>query len=243
MDLQDKRNALLRLIQNWHEPQLVYTPHVALLVLRAQSPKTNTTVPSPLAPETLPENIPLFLPSSLPAHIRSLPELKEICALERCLREPQADDALAEVCHQRWVIQGLWLFKCLNISRTGNLPNTRMITLYKCFNKKTEQAAKKYRSAWRALSVLDPGGSWSTRFKELKKEHIGGPGKDPEDASNSCYEPSWIWLVPCVVDPSNAETTIGEDEFKETMRVEWSKARARMRRWSEELLILQEEMQ
>jgi hypothetical protein len=241
-DLQDKRNALLRLIQNWREPQLVYTPHVALLVSQAQSPETNTTAPSPLAPETLPENIPLFLPSSLPAHIRSLPELKEICALERRLREPQADDALAEVRRQRRVIQGLWLFKRLNISGTGNRPNTRMITLYKRFNKKTERAAEKYRSAWRALSVLDPGGSWSTRFKELKKEHIGGPGKDPEDASNSRYEPSWIWLVPRVVDPSNAETTIGEDEFKETMRVEWSKARARMRRWSEELLILQEEM-
>ena len=237
-DLQDKRNALLRLIQNWHEPQLVYTLHVALLVSQAQSPKTNTMVPSPLAPKTLPENIPLFLSSSLPAHIHSLPELKEICALERCLCEPQADDALAEVHHQRWVIQGLWLFKCLNISGTGNHPNTRMITLYKCFNKKTERAAKKYRSAWCALSVLDPGGSWSTRFKELKKEHISGPGKDPEDASNSHYEPSWIWLVPRVVDPSNAETTIGENEFKETMRVEWSKAWAHMQQQSEELLIL-----
>ena len=241
-DLQDKRNALLRLIQNWREPQLVYTPHVALLVSRTQSAETNTTAPSSLAPETLPENIPLFLPSSLPAHIRSLPELKEICALEQRLREPQADDALAEVRRQRRVIQGLWLFKRLNISGTGNRPNTRMITLYKRFNKKTERAAEKYRSAWRALSVLDPGGSWSTRFKELKKEHVSGPGKEPEDTSNSRYEPSWIWLVPRVVDPSNAETTIGEDEFKETMRVEWSKARARMRRWSEEVLIIQEEM-
>ena len=218
----------MHLIQNWREPQLVYTPHVALLVSQAQSAETNTTALSPLAPETLPENIPLFLPSSLPAHIRSLLELKEICMLEQRLHELQANDALAEVCHQQWVIQGLWLFKHLNISGTGNHPNTRMITLYKCFNKKTEQAAKKYRSAWRALSVLDSGGSWSTWFKELKKEHLSGPGKEPEDTSNSCYEPSWIWLVPRVVDPSNAETTIGEDEFKETMHVEWSKAQARM---------------
>ena len=48
--------------------------------------------------------------------------------------------------------------------------------------------------------------------------------------------------MPRVNDPSNTETTIGEDEFNETMRVEWSKARARMRRWNEELLIVQEEM-
>ena len=117
-----------------------------------------------------------------------------------------------------------------------------MITLYKRFNKKTERAAEKYRSAWRALCVLDPGGMWSTQFKELKKEDISGPGKDPDDTSNSRYQPSWIWLVPRVVDPGNTETMIGEDEFKETMRVEWSKAQARMRRWSEELLIIQEEM-
>ena len=48
--------------------------------------------------------------------------------------------------------------------------------------------------------------------------------------------------MPRVSGPSNAETIIGEDEFNESMRVEWSKVRARMWRWNEELLILQEEM-
>ena len=38
------------------------------------------------------------------------------------------------------------------------------------------------------------------------------------------------------------ETTIGEDEFNKSMQVEWSKARAHMQRWNEELLIIQEEM-
>jgi len=244
-DLQDKHNTLLRLLQNWHDAQLVYTPQVASLVSHAQAPDASaSTTLSSLHPETLPENIPLFLPSSLPAHIRALPELMEICQLEQHLHEPQADDALAEVRRQRRVIQGLWLFKRLNISGTGNRPNTRMISLYKCFSNKTDRAAEKYKSAWRALSVLNPGGSWSTRFRELKKEHISGPGRDPEDAltTNSHYEPSWIWLVRCVSGPCNAETIIGKDEFNETMRVEWSKVRARMQRWKEELLIVQEEM-
>ena len=35
---------------------------------------------------------------------------------------------------------------------------------------------------------------------------------------------------------------MGEEEFNESMRVEWAKARARKARWTEELLILQEEM-
>lgn len=244
-DLQEKRNALLRLIQNWREVQLVYTPHVASLFLHLQPQSSESNSPAALSvpsPETLPENIPLFLPSSLPPHIRTLPELKEICQLERRLREPQADDALAEVRRQRRVIQGLWQFKCLNISGTGNRPNTRMITLYKRFDNKTQRAAEKYRSAWRALRILDPNGSWSMRLKELRREHVSGPGREPNDISNSRYEPSWIWLMPRVNGLAGNEMTIAEAEFNETMRIEWSKARARMRRWNEELLIIQEEM-
>ena len=244
-DLQEKRNALLTRIHNWREVQFIYTPHVVSLISQALYPDTNAPAVSiPPAPETLPENIPLFLPSSLPADVRALPELQKICQLERRLREPQADDALADIRRQRRVIQGLWHFKCLNMSGIGNKPNTRMISLYRRFDNKTDRAAEKYRSAWRALSILDPNGSWSMRFKELKKEDISGPGKEPDDTSttNSHFQLSWIWLVPRVSGLSNAETTIGKDEFNGTMLVEWSKARARMQRWNEELLIVQEEM-
>lgn len=242
-DLQEKRNALLCLIHNWREVQLIYTPHVASLIPHAQLPESSSpTASSSPPPETLPEIIPLLLPSSLPPHIRALPELKEICKLEQRLREPQADDALSEVRRQRRVIQGLWQFKQINISGTGNKPNTKMITLYKRFDNKTQRAIEKYRSAWRALCTLDPNGSWTMRLKELKNEHVSGPGREPDDASNSRYEPSWIWLMPRGGGPIKNETTIGEAEFIETMRVEWSKARARMRRWKEELLIVQEEM-
>lgn len=237
-DLQEKRNAVLVQIQNWREVQLVYMPHVASLISHTQ-PALETNADHI---ETLPEDVPLFLPSALPPHLRALPELTKICQLERRLREPQADGALAEVRRQRRVIQGLWQFKRLNISGMGNKPNTRMITLYQRFDNKTRRAAEKYRSAWSALCILDPNGSWSLRLKELKKEHINGPGKEPDDTSNSRYQPSWIWLVPHASGSSNTEMMIGEDEFNKSMQVEWSKARARMRRWNEELMIIQEEM-
>lgn len=214
-------------------------PHVATLILQMQTPDgTNSST------ETLAENLPLFLPSSLPPRIRALSELKDICNLERRLREPQADDALAEVRRQRRVIQGLWLFKRLNVSGTGNRPNTRMIDLYKRFNDKTDRAAQKYRTAWRALSTLDPDGLWLERLKELKSNDVSGPGRDPGEttATNSRYEPSWIWLVQRVSQPTGSELEIGVDEFNQSMRVEWSKARARMMRWKEELMLIQEEM-
>lgn len=239
-DIQEKRNALHRLIQIWHEVQLVYIPHVASLISQTPSqPEATSSSTNTAPPSTLPENFPLFLPSSLPPQIRALPELQSICQLERRLREPQADDALAEIRHHRRVIQGLWQFKRLNVSGTGNKPNTRMLNLYKRFNDKTERAAAKYRFARDALDVLDPRGPWSKRFRELNKKDISGPGRDPDDTTttNSSYEPSWIWLV-----PRASIAGMDENEFNENMQVEWVKARARMMRWKEELLLVQEEM-
>ena len=240
-DLQEKRTGLLRHIQNWRDVQLVYTPHVASLVSQIQTATDVNVDAAALPRETFPENIPLFLPSSLPGHILTLPELRDICQLERRLREAQADDALAEVRHQRCIIQGLWQFKKLNVSGTGNKPNTRMLTLWKRFDKKTKRAAQTYRTAWRALHILDPEGTWTSRLKELHDKDISGPGKDPEDTSttNSRYEPSWIWLV---TRSSNDNLELDEEDFNNSMRIEWAKARARMMRWKEELLIVQEEM-
>ena len=71
--------------------------------------------------------MPLYFPSSLPREIRERPELKDVVDVERRLREAQADDALADVRRLRRVIQGLWQFKKLNVSGTGNRPNTRIL--------------------------------------------------------------------------------------------------------------------
>jgi hypothetical protein len=78
-------------------------------------------------------------------------------------------------------------------------------------------------------------------LKELHDKDISGPGKDPEDTStiNSRYELSWIWLVSHF---GNCNLDMDEQEFNDSMRIEWAKARARMMRWKEELLLIQEEM-
>jgi len=81
------------------------------------------------------------------------------------------------------------------------------------------------------------------QLKELKEAHISGPGREPDDISNSCYQPTWIWLVPCVSGLSDMQMNIGEEEFNKGMQVEWAKAKAQMQWWNEELLLVQEEMQ
>ena len=192
-----------------------------------------------------PESMPLYFPSSLPREIRERPELKDVVDVERRLREAQADDALADVRRLRRVIQGLWQFKKLNVSGTGNRPNTRILDSYSRFEIKLQRAANRYTIAYTALMALDPMGSWKERLNELKPGDLQGPGRDPdnpEDAktSNGRFEPSWIWLVRCL--PQERRDNQTEDEFNHSMRTEWAQTRARMCRWKEELLIIQEEM-
>lgn len=186
------------------------------------------------------ESVPLHLPSSLPQHLRTLPELATALEKERRLRVAQADDALAEIRRQRRIISGLWQFKRLNVDGTGNKTSTRMRALYNRFTLRTQRRAACYRAARSALLVLDPDGSWQSRLRDLKDSDIRGPGKDDTGSGNSRFEPSWIWLVPRL--PSTPEMGDSEEVLNNSLQVEWAKVRARKQRWEEEVLLLQEEM-
>jgi hypothetical protein len=145
-------------------------------------------------------------------------------------------DALAQIRRQRRIIQGLWYFKKINVSGTGNRPNTCILTTYKGLTRKLARAVFKYRRAREALLVLDLDGDWKLELQVLRQEDISGPGKDPDESSGK-YVMSWIWLL-----RKAEKSDVSETEFNECMRVEWMKTRARMMRWQEEYLILQEEM-
>jgi hypothetical protein len=239
-DLEEKRSSLIRQIMIWRPIQLAYTPHVASLLPLVQGDVTDIG-----GHYSNPESLPLYFPSSMPPEICQHLELKDICAAERCLREAQADDALADVRRLRRVIQGLWRFKKLNVSGTGNRPNTRMLDSYSRFETKLQHAANRYRVAYTALVALDPNGSWKERLKELRSSDLRGPGRDPDNPedtkkSNGRFELSWIWLVTRL--PQERGDNQTEDEFNHSMRTEWAQTRARMCRWKEELMIIQEEM-
>ena len=234
-DLHEKRSVLLHRINTWRRAQLIHTPHAANMVVESTAVDENGLPRLEMA-----ENFPILFPSSLPVQVRSLSEMAQVCETEKKLRIAQAEDALVEVRRQRRIVQGLWQFKKINVSGTGNRPNTKMLTLYKRINHKIERAAQKYRTARSALLLLDPTGTWKDCYRDLRREDIRGPGKDANDTktTNGRFEPSWIWLVP---QASNSSTQT-EDEFNESIRVEWAKTRARSMRWSEEFDIVQEEM-
>jgi len=235
-DLQTKRNLLRGRIQRWREVQLVYTPCVAALLVASISagPVDDADIAAEHA-----ESLPLHLPSSLPHTSWQSADMLTIMDKEQHLRIAQADDALAEIrCHHR-IVTGLYQFKKLNVSGTGNRPNTRMWALFTRFNHKITRYAEKYRAAYHALTCLNPNGDWRVRFQPLHANDIRGPGKDTNE-SHGCYEPSWIWLVPRVTTAPDMEGS--EEQLDNSMEVEWAKSMARRDRWEEEVPLIVEEM-
>ena len=196
------------------------------------------------------EDVPLYLPSSLSPNLQSTPGFSKALAREVQLRIAQADDALADIRHHLRIISGLWQFKKVNISGTGNQPNTRMRSLFNRFNHRMRQSVQRYRAARSALLGANLEQQWEDRLKDLKDSDVRGPGKDDfylqepgkpnYGASKGRYEISWIWLVP--QSRSEVDTNSSEQVFDEGLRVEWSKSQARKMRWGEEVQIIQEEM-
>ncbi|KAJ2924239.1 hypothetical protein H1R20_g12855, partial [Candolleomyces eurysporus] len=230
-DLEDKRTALRRRINQWREVQLVYAPCVV-----TQLPNSDES--EGLALNTPAENIPLLLPSALPPSLQVSVSL--LVEKECKLREAQCDDALGEIRRQRRILTGLVQFKKLNLAGQGNKPNTRVCSLYNRIQTKITKAETRYNVARAALATLDANGAWSSRLHVLKPEDIHGPGKDPEDISNGRFIMSWIWLIP-------RARSEGPDELKgkdldESLRVEWVKSRAWVQQWEEEYLLVREEM-
>jgi len=122
----------------------------------------------------------------------------------------------------------------------------RMLDMYNQLHTKLQCARSCYHTAYNALLILNPNGSWGEHLKELNVADIRGLGRDPDDLedvkkSKGHFKPSWIWLVPC--SPSKRGDNQTEDEFNNTMCTEWAQTQARKCRWSEEFLIIQGEMQ
>ena len=166
-DLEEKRSSLIRQLRIWRPIQLAYTPHVASLL-----PLVLGDTADGDGQYSNPESMPLYLPSSLPPEISERPELKDIREAECRLREAQADDSLADVRRLRRIIQGLWQFKKLNVSGTGNRPNTRMLDSHSRFDTKLQRVVNRYNIAYTALLALDSDGCWKERLKELKPSDV-----------------------------------------------------------------------
>jgi hypothetical protein len=159
-----------------------------------------------------PEDIPLHLPSGTP---KPLWPHEDLVKKEVRLRIAQAADSLSELRRLLRITLGLWEYKYTQLGPSQRA-GTRARSLISRFKDKVDKAAEKYRAARTSLLVLDPSGSWSRQFLELKSQDVKGPSRGKDDESEGRRELSWIWLEPSEfehVDANMSEKEIGDSKF------------------------------
>jgi hypothetical protein len=107
-----------------------------------------------------PELIQLCLPFSLPSGLCKSGCINGLLDKECHLWLAEADDALVALRHQLHITTGIFNYKKTHVSGTGQRANTRAWTLLSQLTSKTWLIADQYRTARKALTILDPNGDW-----------------------------------------------------------------------------------
>ncbi|KAF9493978.1 hypothetical protein BDN71DRAFT_1508040 [Pleurotus eryngii] len=155
----------------------------------------------------------------LPSHVTPAPRsISHLCAIEACLRVTQADDALTETRRLLRIMLGLADYRWTQVSH-GQGPRTRARALVDHYKARLQLATEAYRTARKALVQLDPLGSWIGRLRELQDGDIRWPTREEGEEMQGTSE-----------------------EIGDSLRVEWLRSRARTARWSEEHILVIDEM-
>ncbi|EIW84336.1 hypothetical protein CONPUDRAFT_120104 [Coniophora puteana RWD-64-598 SS2] len=223
VNVQNRANTLRIRIDNWVKSQAIHIP--AVVMQRALSDSSRSDAP---------EKFTLWLPSELPARAACSDKLREI---EWDLRTAQAMDALSDI---RQLLQyRSYLFKYKDRHLRGQTSNTRALSTIKGVEAKTDGHRDTYRAAHRALSRLKPllrKPALPHGLRVLRDQDIRAmPEKEGGEAEGS-RRISWIWIA------SSALEDGSDESLHDRIRTEWCKARARTKRWSEEVELLLEEM-
>jgi hypothetical protein len=209
------------------------------------------------------ERTPLFLPSAL-APAESLPPLSVpgLAFSEARLRDAQCNESLGNIRHGLIVKKRLQTYKTLNSRRQHQ--NTRSRGLVDGQQRKVDLGAATYRQAraarlklehvagasgWRPLEKGDlrlpedeeeakrrRQRAMKGKRKEAAQENESGEVRGVPGMGEKTRLVSWIWIS------AGGAGGVVEEEMHNCVRVEWCKAYARVKRWKEEVLLLQEEM-
>lgn len=227
----NRANSLRMKISNFYDIQKLYCPGAFMIVSRA-----NDNNSPPNATEEV-GRLKLCLPSSIKTQLGCTPELRE---LEWELRYAQAHDALDAIragLHLR-----VSVFRYKDRFERGQRALTRSMGNISRVQTQIDGATHRYRTARTALSALarflPKDGSWRKELQELKAEDVRGLGvADIDNTTEGRRTISWIWRTIGVNDNEEADSGLHD-----SLRLEWCKSRARALRWTEEVLLLKEEM-
>ncbi|KAI0037791.1 hypothetical protein FA95DRAFT_1585548 [Auriscalpium vulgare] len=238
----DKFNVLRHRISSWRSIQQIYMPGVAHLVAPTVALDDDQDVANAALPNA-PYNTPLYLPSQLPISLRRTGCAPGLVEKETRLRRAQAEDSLHQIRRALRTRLGLVHYKHVHVDGPGNKANTRARDLIVRHNQKLNRYVQRYRAAYAALVILDPNGNWKDVLRELEDAHIRSPRPESDKPGKSKFEVPWIWTVlkPDKRDMVRDEGAT-EEEILDSFRVDWAHARARWKRWDEEIALLLEEM-
>lgn len=245
-EIQQRRNALTRRIKVWRVAQAVYMPQVSVNLSQENSFSTsdeNGSDDAPKLDDLMAETWALSLPSAIPEGDRLLCH-KGVTETEQVLRLAQLQDNLDDLRQFRRALRNLRLYFKTNIAGEGQKTQTKSRAAETSVNSRIRRAVTRYRTAYHALSELDPTGDWRAEYRELRDEDNRGPLKEIEESGtgDGRYTPSWIWVSPSAMELPGEGTVAEQREVNETARHEWMTCRARADRWMEEEELLLEEM-
>ncbi|KAJ7352104.1 hypothetical protein DFH08DRAFT_805385 [Mycena albidolilacea] len=209
------------------------------------------------------EHTPLLLPSALtPSETHPPLSVPGLATTEARLRDGQCSESLDLIRHGLTVKKRLQTYKKLNVRRQHQ--NTRSRGLVDNQQRKIDLAAGTYRQAHSArLALAHAAGPSDWRLldkgdlqmledeeeaRKRKQRVMKGKRKEaaqldkngevqgvPGMGEKTCLI-SWIWFS------AGQSGGIMQENMHEGVRVEWCKAYAWVKRWKEEVLLLQEEM-
>ncbi|KAJ7178517.1 hypothetical protein C8R43DRAFT_871571 [Mycena crocata] len=247
--IQEVRLSLLRKLATFRDLQKIYMPGAAAAIARDEAARDADAV----APRA--EHIKLHMPHELDADLRDAGCVKGLMDMEVRMRMAQCAAALAAIRGRLHAKRHLVTFR--NEHLTGQNSTSKAHTLIEQVGERVALSAQKYRKARTAVVRLK-GTAHAPHFKELLDGHIRLDGDNGESdaaakkklamisAGRGARAPrnapgqskgvmSWIWT-------SRAGSGDDEKDLHDSIRVEWCRAKARKRRWEEEVQLLQEEM-
>ncbi|KAG2138440.1 uncharacterized protein EDB93DRAFT_1242126 [Suillus bovinus] len=158
-----------------------------------------------------------------------LPCDQRLCECEWELRYAQAHDALNDVQQHIHLFTHLNAFRMANVQ--GQRASTHACTTLNLAAEKKHASKAKYNAARDALTV-----GWSDILHPLAWTDMRPMGDFIQGQSEGTHDIPWIWKTPGVLQDD-------DEGLQDCLCIEWCKARAREARWSEEVLLLLEEMQ
>ncbi|KAF7310021.1 CxC2 domain-containing protein [Mycena indigotica] len=212
----------------------------------AEEEKRDADLPPPPA-----ETTKLWLPSDLSVEQREAICRPALVEIEAQLRLGQCADALGKI--RGHLHAKTHLIDTRNANAVGQSSSTRFGTLIGRVGDQARRQANKYREARLALLRLK-GPEFAPQFRELRDEDLRVHVESESDAKaraalgklgstrRARNEPpvtkkmlpvSWIWFAGGEAD---------KEELHDSVRVQWTKSRARRDRWIEEVHLLREEM-